>query len=97
MKLLTLDIQTTKKIKLGGIWEKLTLRHDRREHARFDMSKDDCDNEICASTQFLQIQRNQIIDLQESLEHYCNVSPVFSFNSAKNDLNLIKSYVTQSC
>ena len=32
------------------------------------MSQDDCEYEICASTQFLQIQRSQLIDLQESLE-----------------------------
>ena len=38
-------------------------------------------------------KKNQLIDLQESLERYCNVLPVFGFNSAKYDLNLIKSYV----
>ena len=59
----------------------------------FDMSQDDCDNEICASVQFLQIQKNQLIDLQETLERYCNVLPVLGFNSAKYDLNLIKSYL----
>ena len=37
------------------------------------MSKDDCDNETGASTQFLQIQKNQLIDLQESLERFCIV------------------------
>ena len=57
------------------------------------MSQDDCDNEICASTQFVQIQKNQLIDLQETLERYCNVLPVFGFKSAKYDLNLIKSYL----
>ena len=57
------------------------------------MSQDDCDNEICASTQFLQIQKNQLIDFQETLECYCNVLLVFGFNSAKNDLNLIKSFL----
>ena len=93
MKLLFLDIETTIKIRLGSILEKLTQRHNRREHARFDMSQDDCDNEICASTPLLQIQKNQLIDLQESLEHYCNVLPVFGFNSAKYDLNFIKSYL----
>ena len=45
------------------------------------MSEDDCDNEICASTQLLQIQKNQLIDLQESLERFkkfylCLVSTV---------------------
>ena len=39
------------------------------------------------------IQKNQLIDLQESLERYCNVLPVFGYNSAKNDLNLIRSYL----
>ena len=54
MKNLYLDIKTTKKDKLGSIWEKLTQRHIRQEGARFDMSRDDCDSEICASTHFLQ-------------------------------------------
>ena len=51
------DIETTSKIKLGSIPEKLTERHNRREHARSDLSQDDCDNEIHASSQFLQIQK----------------------------------------
>ena len=38
-------------------------------------------------------KKNQFIDLQESLEGYCNVLPVFGFNSAKYDLNFIKSYL----
>ena len=64
MKNLFLDIETTIKNKLGSIFEKLTQRHNRREQA--DLYG--CDNETCASTQFLQIQKNQLIDLQESLE-----------------------------
>ena len=87
------DIETTIKSKLGNILEKLSQRHNRREHAMFDMSQNDCDNEICASTQLLQIQKNQLFELGESLERYCNVLPVFGFNSAKYDLNLIKSYL----
>ena len=87
------DIKTTIKIRLGSTLEKLTQRHNRREHARFDMSQDDCDNETCASTQFLQIQKNQVIDLRESLERYCNVLHMFGFSSAKYDLNLVKSYL----
>ena len=39
------------------------------------------------------MQKNQLIDLQEHLELYCNVLPVFGFNSAKYDINLIKSYL----
>ena len=63
MKNLFLDIETTKKIKLGSILEKLTQLHNQRKSARFDISRDDCDGEICASTQFLQIPKNQLIDL----------------------------------
>ena len=36
-------------------------------------------------------KKNQSIDLQESLERYCNVLPVFCCNSAKYNLNLINS------
>ena len=93
MKNLLLDIKTTIMIKLGSILEKLTESHNRQESAMFHMSQDDCDNEICASTQFVQIQKNQLIDLQESLERFCKVSPVFGFNSAKYDLNFVKSYL----
>ena len=57
MKNLFPDIETAIKIELGNILEKLTQRHNRRKHARFDMSQDDCDNEIFASTQFFQIQK----------------------------------------
>ena len=89
MKLLFLDIKTTIKNKLGSILEKLTQRYNRRNKADLD----DCDNEICASTQFLQIQKKQLIDLQESLQRYCNVLPVLGFISANYDFNLIKSYL----
>ena len=93
MKNLFLHIETRIKIKLGNILEKLSQRHNRREHAMFDMSQDNCDNEICASTQFLLIQKSQLMHLQESLERYCNFLPVFGFNGAKYDLNLMKSYL----
>ena len=89
MKNLFFDVQTTINIKTGSIFEKLTQRHNRREQAHLD----DCDNETCTSTQFWQIQKKQLIDLQEHLERYCNVLPIFGFNSAKYDLNLIKSYL----
>ena len=39
------------------------------------------------------MQKNQLIDLQELFERYCNVLPVFGFNSANYDVNLIKSYL----
>ena len=77
IKNLFLDIETTIKIKLGSILEKLTQRHNRRAQA----------DSILADT------KNQLIDLQESLERYCNALPVFGFNSAKNDIISIKSYL----
>ena len=69
--------------------EKLTQRQNRPEQA--DLK--DYDNEICAATQSLQIRKNQLIDLQESLERYCKDLPVFGFNRAKFHLFLIKSYL----
>ena len=89
MKNLFLDSAKTLKFKQGNILEKLSQRHNGREHAMFDMSQDDYNNKNCTSTQFLQ-KKNQLCDLQESLERYCNILPVFGFNSAKYDLNLIK-------
>ena len=62
--------------------------HNRTEQADLD----DRDNESCTSTQYLKIQEKQLIELQEHLERYCNVSPIFGFNSAKHVLNLKKSY-----
>ena len=41
------------------------------------------------STQFLQMQKSKLIDLQEHFERYCNTLPVFGFNRAK--------YVIKSC
>ena len=37
------------------------------------------------------MQKNQLIDLQEPFERFCKVLPVFGFNGAKYDINLIKS------
>ena len=59
MKNLLLDIETTMKMKLGGVLEKLTQRHNRREQ----VSLVDCHNQRCASTQSLHIQKNQIFNL----------------------------------
>ena len=38
-------------------------------------------------------KKNNLVDLQKSLERFCNVLTVFGFNSAKYDLNLIKSFL----
>ena len=78
---LFLDIETTIEIKLGSILEKFTQRHNRRESARFDMSQDDCDYEVCASTQFLLIQRISYLIFRKfwnvfAMFHLCLVSTV---------------------
>ena len=39
------------------------------------------------------MQKNQLIDLHEHFERYCNGLPVFGLNSAKYDIILIKSYL----
>ena len=63
MQLLILDIETRNQVKLGIILEKVNQLLSRREQASLDW----CDIERCASTQFLQIRKSQLVDLQESL------------------------------
>ena len=93
-KLKFLEIETAIESKLTRTLESPDER--RRNQRVFDF-EDHCfenDNEQKdASTQVLQMQKNQLIELQEHLERYCNVLPVFGFNSAKYDINLIKSYL----
>ena len=76
--------------------EQLNHRHSQRERV-IDFDDDEYFNDTAEekelSTQFLQMQKNQLIDLQEHFERYCNTLPVFSFNNAKCDINLIKSYL----
>ena len=94
MKLNFIEVETAIKIELCAILEQLNQRRNRAE--RLSNFVDDCvveEEEKDLSTQFLQMQKNQLIDLQEHFERYCNVLPVFGFNSAKFDINLIKSYL----
>ena len=93
MKSKLLEIETTIKSKLTRTLESLNELHCRNQHVfEFeDQCFEDDDEEKDFSTQFLQMQKNQLIELQEHLERYCNVLPVFGFNSAKYDINLIKS------
>ena len=95
MKLKFLEIETAIKSKLTRTLESLNERRYRNQLVfEFeDHCFEDDDAEKDVSTQFLQMQKNQLIELQEHLERYCNVLPVFGFNSAKYDINLIKSYL----
>ena len=92
MKLNFIEVEIAIKMKLCAILEQLNQRRNQAE--RVSNFVEDCIVEEEGkelSTQFLQMQKNQLIDLQEHFERYCNVLPVFGFNSAKYDINLIKS------
>ena len=39
------------------------------------------------------MQKNQLVELQEPFERYCNVLPVLGFNIAKYYANLIEYYL----
>ena len=95
MKLKFLEIETAIKSKLTRILESLNERRCRNQRVfEFeDHCYEDDNEEKDGSTQFLQMQKNQLIELQEHLERHCNVLPVFGFNSGKYDINLIKSYL----
>ena len=95
MKLKFLEVETAIKSKLTRTLESLNERryHNQRVFEFEDHCFEDDDEEEDVSTQFLQMQKNQLIELQEHLERYCNVLPVFGFNSAKYDINLIKSFL----
>ena len=94
VKLKNIEVEGAIKINLCKLLKQLNQRRKRAESVLDYV--DDCivDSEVQdLSTQFLQMQKNQLIDSQEQFERYCNELPVFGFNSPKYDLNLIKSYL----
>ena len=95
MKLEFQEIETAIKSKLTRTLESLNERRCRnqRNFEFEDHCFEDDNEEKDASTQFLQIQKNQLMDLQEHLERYCNGLPVFGFNCAKYHIILIKTYL----
>ena len=96
MNIKFIEVETAIKIKLSSVLEKLNQGHSQRER-NIDFDNDEYFNDTAEekelSTQFLQMQKNQLIDLQENFERFCNTLPVFGFNSAKYDIILIKSYL----
>ena len=84
MKLKFLELETAINCKLNRTLESLNERRcrNRRVFEFKDQCLEDDSEEKVASTQFLQMQKNQLIELQEHLERYCNVLPVFGFNTA---------------
>ena len=71
MKLNFFEVETAIKIKLCAILEQLNQR--RNQAVRVSNFVDDCvveEEEKDLFTQFLQMQKNQIIELQEHFERY---------------------------
>ena len=94
MQKLFLDIETGINFRLGSILKKLTQSHNRQKQVRrFYLNQNDCKNKNYASTELLQIQKNQLNDLRQHMGRHCKVLFEFDFNSAKYDLSLIKSYL----
>ena len=79
MKLKFWEIEAAIKSKLSRTLESLNEQRCRNQRVfEFeDHCFEDDNEEKDASTQFLQMQKNQLIELQEHLERYCNVLPVF--------------------
>ena len=81
-------------LKLCAILEQLNQK--RKGAERVSKFVDVCiveQEEKDLSKHFLQMQKNQLIDLQVHFERYSNILPVSGFNTAKYDINLIKSYL----
>ena len=93
MKLNFLEKETAIKSKPTRTLESLNERLCLNQRVFEDHCFEDDNEEKDASTQFLQMQKIQLIELQEHLERYCNVLPGFGFISGKYGINLIKSYL----
>ena len=92
MKLIFIEVETAIKIKLCATLEQLNQRRNRVSNFVHDCVVEEEEVKKDLSTHFLQMQKNQLIDIQEHFERYGNVSPVFGFSSARYSINLIKSY-----
>ena len=89
------DIEVAVNERMRKIFDQLNERGKNFSSNQFEY-EDECiedSEEADMSTQFLRIQKNQLIDLKQHLERYINTLPVFGFNSGRYDLNLIKSYL----
>ena len=88
------SIEAIIRARVNAIWENLNKRKDQNASI-FECEDEHTeeDDEADMSTPFLPMQKNQLLDLQQHFERYVNTLPVLGFNSGKNDLNLIKSYL----
>ena len=83
-----LQIETAIKSILAPILETLNQCRSHR-----DGNEAENDNSEKSSTQFLQMQQNQLIQLHEHFERYCNLLHVSVIKSARYDIKLIKSHL----
>ena len=86
------DIEVAVNERMKKIFDWLNERDKNFSSKQFEY-KDECiedSEEADMSTQFLPIQKNQLIDLKQHLERYANTSHNFGFNSGRYDLNSIK-------
>ena len=88
MKTNFLQIETAMKSRLAPSLE--SLNQCRSHCVGFEAEDDIFEN---SSTQFLQLQKNQLTDLQEQFEGYCNTLPVFQSNCVRYDFNFIWSHL----
>ena len=93
-KLNVLEIETSVNSKLNQFFSALG-RHRCRKEPVLEIEDEGIEeeDERDLSTQFLQTQKSQLLDLQDDVEIFCNVFLVVGFNSAKYVMNLIKSYL----
>ena len=89
MRMSFLEIETAVESRLSHVMGLLNERRSRRE-ATFTFEDECCEADESSEgkdvfTQFLHMQKKQVIQLQEHFERYCNVLPVFGFNSGKFD------------
>ena len=88
------SIEAIIRARVNAIGENLIKRKDQNASTfECEDERTEEDDEADMSTQFLQMQKNQLLDLQQHFERYVNTLPVFGFNSGKYYLNLIKSYL----
>ena len=79
------------KTRVNSIFEKLKERkNESTPMFEFEYIEEE---EIDMSTQFLQTQKNQLLELQQYFERYVNILAVLGFNIRKIDLKPIQSFL----
>ena len=82
------DVERVVNERMSEIFQELNERYRNRLTENFEFEDECIDDteETDMSTQFLRIQKNQLIDLKQNLERYVNILPVFGFNRGRYDL-----------